>query len=325
MLQKDFVNTYLSSNYERIQEARKFNNFSWGPIISEILAAYPEMQNDPVLTLDPESRVHRERVRNNFLNIRKRRESIAEQRGFPQATVATDSSQPVTPLPIRKLFFDIETSPNIVFSWTIGANLFLTPDNIIQERAIICICYKWEGEDTVHDIRWTEGDDKPMLEEFAKVAATADILVGHNSDQYDIKWVRSRCMLHGIKFPIKPDTIDTLKMARRQFKLNSNKLDYIGQFLGVGQKMDTGGFKLWKEICLNHNPEAMDKMVSYCKQDVILLEKIYHILAGYSPIKKFKPKEHDFPTTLKDDGAKAFLTQPSLIDWDFEAKRMKGE
>ena len=43
---------------------------------------------------------------------------------------------------IKRLFFDIETSPNIVYSWRTGYNLTITTENIITERAIICISYK---------------------------------------------------------------------------------------------------------------------------------------------------------------------------------------
>ena len=42
---------------------------------------------------------------------------------------------------IKRLFFDIETSPNIVFAWRIGYNLSLQTHDIIEERKIICISY----------------------------------------------------------------------------------------------------------------------------------------------------------------------------------------
>ena len=52
----------------------------------------------------------------------------------------------------KRLFYDIETSPNIGFFWGAGYKVNISHDNIIKERAIICICYKWEGQDTVHSI-----------------------------------------------------------------------------------------------------------------------------------------------------------------------------
>ena len=76
MLQKDYVNKFLVDNFERIQQARLLNGFSWKPTVEEILAKYPEMKQDPKLVLDPNNESHRDRVRNNFLTIRKKRHPI---------------------------------------------------------------------------------------------------------------------------------------------------------------------------------------------------------------------------------------------------------
>lgn len=191
------------------------------------------------------------------------------------------------PVKIKRLFFDIETSPNIVFSWNVGYKLQIGHDNILKERAVICICYKWEGEDTVHSLEWKKGDDKSLITRFLKVILKADEVIGHNGDNYDIKWFKTRALFHGI--PSLPDikSIDTLKLARKGFRFNSNKLDYIGKFLGLGQKLETGGFGLWKDICIFNNADAMHKMVTYCKQDVLLLEQVFQKLQGYG-----KPKTH---------------------------------
>lgn len=183
---------------------------------------------------------------------------------------------------IKRLFFDIETSPNIGFFWSSGYKLSIGPENIIKERAIICICYKWEGDPRVYSLQWDRGDDKKMLIEFAKVMKQADEVVGHNGDNYDIKWFRTRCIYHGIPTLPEFQSLDTLKLARKGFRFNSNKLDYIARFLGIGQKMSTGGFDLWKNIVLTNDPSSLDKMVRYCKKDVQLLEKVYHRLEPYT-------------------------------------------
>ena len=163
----------------------------------------------------------------------------------------------------KRLFFDIETSPNIVTSWNIGYKINLSHDNIIQERSIICICWKWEGENKVHSLSWNKGNDKKMLIEFAKVMNSADETIGHNSDNYDEKWIRTRCIFHGISLIPDFQRIDTLKLSRKGFRFNCNKLDYIAQYLGLGKKLDTGGFGLWKDIVLKNSNSAMKKMIDY--------------------------------------------------------------
>ncbi len=191
--------------------------------------------------------------------------------------------------PKRKLFFDIETSPNVVFSWRIGNKINLSPDNILNERAIICICYKWSDDETVYSLQWNKGDDKEMLKKFAKIIDSADEVIGQNSDRFDIKWLRTRCILHNIPISVKFNSLDTLKMARAGFNFNSNKLNYMGQYLGLGEKLHTG-YDLWKDIILKNDKKAMSDMVDYCKQDVVLLEQVYNRLQEYCPIKKFKYK-----------------------------------
>jgi DNA polymerase elongation subunit (family B) len=187
----------------------------------------------------------------------------------------------------RRLFFDIEVSFNLGMFWTSGYKISLGPENIIKERAIICICYKWEDEKEVGWLTWDAKQcDKKMLERFVKIANTADELVGHNGDKFDIAWIRTRCLYHGIEMFPNYTTIDTLKVARSKFKFNSNKLNYIAKFLGIGQKIHTD-FDLWKRIVLNKDKVAMVKMVKYCKMDVILLEKVYKHLATH-----IAPKTH---------------------------------
>ena len=186
---------------------------------------------------------------------------------------------------IKRLFFDIETAPNIGFFWEAGYRKTISPDNIIKERGIICICYKWEGEEEVHYLTWDKNqDDKKMLQQFVKIANEADELVGHNGDRFDLPWIRTRCLLHNIPMFPNYTTVDTLKVSRAKFKFNSNKLDYIAKVLGIGQKQHTG-FDLWVQIVLNKDKEAMNTMVEYCKHDVKLLEEVYRKISPYIPVK----------------------------------------
>lgn len=186
---------------------------------------------------------------------------------------------------IKRLFFDIETSPNIGLFWTSGYKLNISHDDIIKERAIICVCYKWAGEDKIYSLHWdTDQNDKTLLEKFIKVANEADELIGHNSDRFDLPWIRTRCLFHRISVFPTYTTLDTLKNARSKFKFNSNKLDYIAKFLGIGEKIHTG-YNLWKKVVLDKDKEALNSMIEYCKNDVNILEKVYNEISTYVPAK----------------------------------------
>ena len=185
---------------------------------------------------------------------------------------------------MKRLYWDIETSPNVVYSWGIGRKVFLSYENIIKERAIICICWKWEGEKKVHSLEWDNGDDGAMVEAFLPTLIEADEAVAHNGDKFDMKWFNTRCLHHGLLVP-EIKTVDTLVIARRRFKFNSNRLDYLGQHL-FGEGKIHVGFDVWVSVC-NGDQKALDTMVEYCKKDVELLERVW------SKLQKFhKPKTH---------------------------------
>ena len=180
----------------------------------------------------------------------------------------------------RTMYLDIETSPNIGFFWQSGYKLNIGYENIIQERAVICVCWKWQDEEEVHSLQWDMGDDKKLLEDFVEELDKADLVIGHNIARFDIPWIFGRCVMHGIEIDTNFKREDTLTMARNMFKFNSNRLDYIAQYLGVGQKKETG-YGLWKDIVLKNCNKSMKAMVDYCKNDVIILEKVHKKLCQY--------------------------------------------
>ena len=186
------------------------------------------------------------------------------------------------PLKPKRLFYDIETSYNIVKAWRIGYNINLNMDDIIQERAIITIAYKWEGEEGVTVLSWNKGCDKEIIEDFVKVMAEADEMVGHNLDRYDTKFIMGRALKHGIPALPKYQSTDTLKLAKKHFMLNSNKLDYIAQYLGICSKTKHRGMEMWDDIILRNDPQALEEMIEYNVQDVFLTEQVYHKLMEYS-------------------------------------------
>ena len=184
---------------------------------------------------------------------------------------------------IRRLFFDIETSPMVVTSFQLGSKISITHHDILREWAIICICYKWEGKDKVYSLTWDENmDDKDMLREFITIAASAHEIIGHNSKRFDIKKIRTRCYYHSI--PMMPfyQELDTLQLSRREFSFASNKLDYISQYKG---HPDSGKIKTTKSLwhrCMDNEREALNEMVEYCKKDVQILEDTWRELVKYN-------------------------------------------
>ena len=189
--------------------------------------------------------------------------------------------------PLKVLIYDLETSYNIVKSWRVGYQLNINPSDILHERAIICVSYKWLDEDTIYNITWDKNQcDKFLIEQFIEVLNDADLIVAHNGDRFDLKWIKTRAIKHDLPMLIDYNQFDTLKVAKKKFLFNSNKLDYISEFLGFGNKIKTN-MALWDDIILRKSKEAMIEMVKYCDMDVELLEKVYKKLVSWE-----KPKTH---------------------------------
>lgn len=196
----------------------------------------------------------------------------------------------MTHRPLRCLIYDIETSYLITKTWGIyESNAIGQGDGVVEDFQILCFAYKWLGErQTVcigqpdfKSYRKGVNDDKNVVEALWALFNEADIVLGHNSDQFDNKKSQARMIYHGLP-PVSPyQKIDTKKLAKRQFGFTSNKLNDLATFFKIGRKEDTGGHKLW-DGCLAGDPKAWAKMIKYNKQDVILTEKIYLIMMGWA-------------------------------------------
>lgn len=182
--------------------------------------------------------------------------------------------------PIKRLFFDIETGYYLVRMWHIGKVGYVSPEQIKEEKQIFCICYKWQGDDTVYSLDFRMGE-KEMLKEFIKVMGQAQECVAHNGDNFDIKEIRTRAIYHGLLMYPRYRSLDTLKKARSYFRFASNKLDYIGKYLNVGGKMEHEGLPMWIKIQEQNDMDSLEKMIEYCKRDVIVLEDAYTVMAPF--------------------------------------------
>lgn len=182
----------------------------------------------------------------------------------------------------RILIYDIETSLQLVSVFQLKYNDFIDPDSIMQERHVISVCYKWLGENKVHSISLLDDpkrfnrdphDDKYVVSEFHKVLSTADCIVAHNGDNFDYKYLKTRMLFHGLPTLPPVTAIDTYKVAKSQLLFNSNRLDYLGKYLGFGGKKSTPK-GLWLKV-LAGDRAAIKVMVDYNKRDVTLLEKVF--------------------------------------------------
>jgi hypothetical protein len=176
-------------------------------------------------------------------------------------------------------FLDIETTPNL--SWTWGK----WDQNVIefeQEWFILSYAYKWLGEEKIYcqgliDFHGYEDQktyDGFLMQGLWQVFDEADIIVAHNGDNFDVKKSNARFVVHDQPPPSTYKTIDTLKVVKKNFRFDSNKLEDVCIALGIGSKLPHTGFALWKG-CMAGDPEAWELMKAYNSHDVELVEQLY--------------------------------------------------
>ena len=184
----------------------------------------------------------------------------------------------------RILLWDIETAPLLAYVWQakteyIGAHQFCHDSFMLSWAA------KWHGQKKVHGQVLTadearQQDDGRIVQGLADMIRQADVIVAHNGDRFDVPMLNNRLLLLGLE-PLQPvKTVDTLKLAKRTLRLASNKLDYLAQALGVGQKIKTD-FDLWRD-CYQGKVRALREMYRYNRMDVDVLESVFDALRPYA-------------------------------------------
>jgi DNA polymerase elongation subunit (family B) len=172
--------------------------------------------------------------------------------------------------------------------------------SVEKNSEIIAFSYKELGSNKIYSYSLQDLKPKELALQLHKVFDEADILIAHNGDNFDIKTANSFFAKYNLTPPSPYKTIDTLKIARNKFKFNSNKLNDLGEYLGLGSKVATGGFKLWLG-CIKGNNKSWGLMKKYNKQDVVLLEKVYLKLRPWAERLPFNSYGLQCPTCGSDN------------------------
>jgi len=182
---------------------------------------------------------------------------------------------------VNILILDIETSPIISYTWGLfDQNVGL--NQVLQDWNILSYAAKILGEDKIYYADQSKAkdihNDKTLLEGLWKLLDKADIVIGQNSVGFDVKKIKSRMIIHGMKPPSGFKQIDTMLIAKKHFNFTSNKLEYLSKTLCAKHKKLThkkfAGFELWKE-CLKGNKAAWAEMKTYNIADVLSTEELY--------------------------------------------------
>jgi uncharacterized protein YprB with RNaseH-like and TPR domain len=195
----------------------------------------------------------------------------------------------IQPWQPRIALIDIETAYLETKTWGIGDQR-IALNQIIKDWSVLSWTYKLvNSEEIIY--RDTKGDprnDEAIIREIHKLLDESDVVIAHNA-AFDMGKLRARFLYYDLPVNRPFRVVCTYKIARKHFKLTSNKLEYLARYLKVIEKYDHGkfpGMKLWDE-CLADNPEAWKEMEDYNVRDVIALEAIYLKLRKYDSTIRF--------------------------------------
>ena len=181
------------------------------------------------------------------------------------------------------LLFDIETSLMKVFVWGLYKQ-FIPHTNIIEDWYVISWAAKWLYDDEIQSDVLTSKEarnrnDSRVLESMWKLINEADIVIAHNGDRFDLRKLNWRFINNEMDPPTPYRSIDTLKIARKEFAAPSYKLDFLTKNFGLHTKLTTD-FQLWVD-CMDGDKDRLSEMNTYNEQDVIALEDVYLKIRPY--------------------------------------------
>lgn len=128
-------------------------------------------------------------------------------------------------------------------------------------------------------------DDKELVKRIHAIMSKYNVVMGQFSSRFDLLFLQSRFVHHGL--PAIPNIfqIDLWRICKSNFKLSSNRLDNIAQFLGVKHRKMSKGKKwweLWQKVAAG-DVKTSKFIQKYCAQDVVVTKACLLKVQDYWP------------------------------------------
>ena len=157
------------------------------------------------------------------------------------------------------------------------------PDNVTSWPRSICAAARWYGQrEVMFSAEWEAGGYDAFIRQTWEWFDKADIVVGHNMAAFDEKHLRGAWLEAGLMPPSPWKTIDTLKIARTQFNLESNTLAALCDRLGVPSKVDKYDANI-AHAALAGDVKAQKRLQKYNEGDIKATEALFDRLRPYIP------------------------------------------
>lgn len=143
---------------------------------------------------------------------------------------------------------------------------------------IACISYAMNDE----PVLTLCGDEKKILQDFWKVAEAADLFIGFNLIDFDLRFIYQRSIVLGVKptreLPFaryRNNPIFDIMHEWKKWNMNASiSLDTLAKVLGF--PTSKGGAIEGKDVAKAFKDGRIKEICEYCEKDVELTRKIYH-------------------------------------------------
>jgi DNA polymerase elongation subunit (family B) len=177
----------------------------------------------------------------------------------------------------RILSFDLEVSPAI--GWYYPPTWETNILEWEQRQKLMSFAWQWVYPDGTYSkaeskclydmpgYKVDKQNDLLLSKELHNLLNEANILMGHNSDNFDIKMANYFFLMNKLGPVHRVQTIDTKKMAK-MFRMNNNTLNNVAKELGHEGKTKVKHADIWRECFVDGDKESWNLMCVYNERDV---------------------------------------------------------
>lgn len=182
---------------------------------------------------------------------------------------------------LKMLVIDIESSKIKAYGFRAWDKIM--PKDIYGHGHFLTYAYRFFGHDmpvkaralTDFPKRFKQDptDDYELVKEIGELINESDVVITQNGDQFDLPYIKTRLMVHGLP-PIKKIVSSDTRKMMKSFFLQSRSLDYVSGLIGTGQKdkfYDKDG--TWVRAT-EGDREAIEAIRSYNVHDIELTEQV---------------------------------------------------
>lgn len=175
----------------------------------------------------------------------------------------------------RVAFLDIETSNlkanfGIVLCWCILDEKGRRFEDVLNKKDVL-----------------SGNEDKRIVQSCIDTMMKFDRICGHYSTYFDIPFLRTRALIHGLKFPGQGELYhtDVWRMAKSKLCLHSNRQNVVAESL-YGKTVKTRiSHPDWRKAMLGDAKSAAE-VLNHCQKDVIDLRKNFYTLLPFIRLTK---------------------------------------